>query len=438
MTSPLPKCGAYLPPANACTAIIAFLAIACLPMLSLAQDDSKPEPKISVSSTADSLAWYIEELEKVDLEKIDNGVAYFGSRCCETLQAMGEEEKAFEFWEKAFQILSKRKSSMQFPLETALKLGRIDLAERCVADAGSLSNSWRDKIALAKYANGDEEALKDFPHGEKMLTFYNALELANTLVDMGRLDELEEFLSDLEISPENPPESVSGIIYKTIAKKARKTGDMDKAKKYIDKANDIGGNLYYTGFNIRNTHAAIHGKLMDDIERRAALGEAYRGHMARELLWSLVNELIQIQEFDAAIKVTERIEDEKDVQMILARIAYARAESGDYRGAIGMLRELKEANRKNYARLEIAKAMIRNGNEEGALSLIELAKPSLRPEKSWEDQYRLLAELGGMLHSEQIILDARETSEDEYERALRTLQALQGFKAMQPQGKESN
>ena len=356
------------------------LALSCILFTSLAVVAQSPQA--GAPSDRVSITWFLTQIEQTNLEKMGRGAEYFTKQGCETLLSMDKPKEALELWDRCFQLLKKTKGKAEshYLLRLALKMNRVDLAERIVAEADGQKNSMLDTLAIHRFCQGKKEALKDYPHGKPMMTFYDAMDLGNALIDRNELGKLDLFLSDLEITKENAPEDVAGILYKRIASDARANGDMKTAKTYIDKAFQIAGRQFYTGFTIKVVHRSMHDKLTEEAEELADLAAAYRGHMARELSQWLINELIFLNEFGLAEKVAaSNLEDSNDRQHVLGSIAERQAEVGDYRKALGLMRRIKEQDSKDAIRLSLAKALIKTGNREAAIELADLVVANLKP-----------------------------------------------------------
>lgn len=402
-----------------------FLCVLHTGLASLAQPPQGETPTDQVS-----IPWFLKKIEQSKLEELGRGAEYFTKQGCETLLSMDKSKEALELWERCFQMLKKSKGKVEshYLLRLALKMDRIDLAERIVVEAAGQKNSMLDTLAIHRYCKGDKEALKDYPHGKPMMTFYDAMDLGNALIDQNELEKLELFLSDLEITTENEPEDVAGILYKRIASDARVEGDMKTAKTYIDKAFQIAGRQFYTGFTIKVVHRSMHGKLAEEAEQLADLAAAYRGHMARELSQWLINELIYLNEFALAENVAStNLEAPDDRMRVLGSIAKRQAEVGDYRKALGLMRRIKEQDSKDAIRLSVAKALIKAGNREAAIELADLVATNLKPTKEHNTLYSSLAEFEGMCGSKSRIESVLTATDDPYRSALRLLDACDGF-----------
>lgn len=380
-----------------------------------------------------TVEWFVDSIQECDLAEFERGTAYFTRQACQKLVELDRKPEALKLWERAFAALKASNGDAESYdlLHSALEMDRMDLAERILAEADSQKNSMLDQMALAKYKAGDVDALAGYPHGAKMMTFYDAVDLGHTYIAVDQLDKLEELLTDLEITEENEPEDVAGILYKHIARTARDKGDLDRAREYIDKAFNVAGRQFYTGYTIDVVRRSIHGNLVKDVDDLAELAERYRGHMARELLQWLISELVSLDEFALAEKVAERLDDPEDKSRVMMSIAKGQAQRGDYRLAMGLMRRLESGQSQDLVRLEIAKALFRLGKLEAAMELADFARNRMQPTKEYNSLYASLAEFEGMIGDPVRINRVLEATDAPYRRALRLLSALGGYMATQ-------
>ena len=417
-----------------CTAALPLaMLVAFWHTISLAQDeaDLKTSPVDSVS-----VDWFQSQVSVLDFSSFANA-PYFSRQYCSKLELLGRREDAIEHWEVSFKITEMQGKHSYELLDAAIALNRFDLAEKCLPEAGRQRNSMLDKIDIARYKAGKIDALPEFPRGVELMTFYDAMELSDAYLAREQYDKLDDFLSDLKITEENEPEDVAGLIYSRIAKEAREAGNLEKAKTYINKAQLIGGRLFYTGYGINIRHKAIHGVLMDELDRWVSRGEAYRGHMARELLQGLIRELLVIQQYEAAAKIAEEnLEDPEDTIAALGRIASQRARDGEVGKALGMIRKFQEGRAKDIARLKLAQAMSLSGNQKGATEILEIVRPKLKESDEFKYHYYAAAKLAGSLGRTDLITELVDSAKSDYDKGLRLLQAMDGFIAARTKAKE--
>lgn len=393
------------------------------------------------SSEANHQQWFVDQILRVELTAFERGEGYFVEKACAALVEAGYQEEAIELWNRCFEVLKKKGQAESYLLlDAALAMDRLDLAERILAEADAQHASMLDRMALYKFRHGQESALDGYPFSGKKLTFYDAMDLGNTYIDMGLLEELEDFLSDLDITEENDPEDAAGILYERIAADARQAGDMKTARKYIDKAYQIAGRQFYTGFSIDVTRRSIHGTLVMDVETMRDRALAYRGHMARELLQGLIAELVEIKEFRLAESTARsHLEDEADIVQAIARIAEKQAASGDYQGALGLMRELKDRQQLSALRISVAKALLQDGKREAARDLADLAAKDFERTQAFDRLYAHLAAFEGAYcaaapvdadHTENLkrLKSAISEPDREQVRGMRLLSAFDGFR----------
>ncbi|MEM7558586.1 MAG: hypothetical protein AAF394_05650 [Planctomycetota bacterium] len=415
------------------TTLSLLLLLAFWQTSSLAQDE--PAPKASPPEQL-SVDWFQSRVSKFDLSSFTN-LPYFSREYCSKLDSLGRRKDAIEHWNLSFEITAKQGKHSYELLDAAIALNRFDLAEKCLPESGRQRNSMLDKIDIARYKSGEIDELPEFPRGVELMTFYDAMELSDAYLAREQYDKLDEFLSDLKITEENKPEDVAGLIYSRIAKEAREAGDLDKAKTYINKAQQIGGRLFYTGYGINIRHKAIHGVLMDELDRWVSRGEAYRGHMARELLQGLIRELLVIREYEAAAKIAEEnLKDPEDTIAALGRIASQRARDGEVGKALGMIRKFQEGRAKDIARLKLAQAMSLSGNQKGATEIMEIVRPKLKESDEYKYHYYAAANLAGSLGRTDLITELVNSAKSEFDKGLRLLQAMDGFIAANAEAEE--
>ena len=87
-------------------------------------------------------------------------------------------------------------------------------------------------------------------------------------VELGDYQRAEAFVNGIESTVGNSPEEVAGLICKAIAIKCREKGDLENAKRYIDKALAIawGRGTGYVGYAIKIAHRSIHGRSTEGLD----------------------------------------------------------------------------------------------------------------------------------------------------------------------------
>ena len=128
----------------------------------------------------------------------------------------------------------------------------LKLAESIVENAVQNRDSMLDRLDLMKYRLGDKEALANYPRQKQ--TFYNAMDLAQTFIELGEYEKAEKYVTGIKISKENDPLSVTGLILNEIAERHLAEGNEELAREYIDKAFTIAGHLFYTGYCLSLIH----------------------------------------------------------------------------------------------------------------------------------------------------------------------------------------
>lgn len=405
-------------------AIFIALVLALCPQFAKSQEPEKI-----------SLNWLVQAMTDVDLSEMGRGAPYYTQATCSRLLQVERKTEAVELWERCFELVmqeSNGKVDSHDLMDAALEMNRLDLARRVLDASDTQTDAMRDQIALYLFKQGNEQALAKYPHGVPMMTFYDAMDLGQTYIEMERFEALEELLSDLKITEENAPEDVAGILYEKIAQDARQAGDQERAEKYIDKAFTIAGRQFYTGYGVKVAHRAIHGRLVETVDDLTGEALAYRGHMARELMQGLIAELLTIGEYDLAAKIAaEHLEDPEDQARALARLAQQRADAGDYRGALGMVRRLTDPQQQNAVRLRVAIALLKIGKREAALELANFVRERLEPQEKHENLRASLAEFSGMLRDRELLDSTLAATENSFRRGQWLHSAFDGFRAME-------
>ncbi len=342
--------------------------------------------------------WLMVQAREIDFDQISPHRAIYALLAiAESCAAMEQDALADQYFQRALSIDEKdKKGSHHFTLFAyAIDTEQMTLAEKIAKD--SKSDALLDRWDLERFRRGDRDAIKDYPRGE--MTFYNAIELANVFIELGDYDRAEEFVTDIEITEENDPKDVAGITLENIAKRYRENGDMENAKRYIDKAVAVAGNQFYTGYAINITHRSIHGVLTEDLDKFARRGVAYRGHMGRELVQLLVSELVRTGRFEEAKKTAVLLEKPEDVRSSLRNVAIEQARRGDMTAALKTVEQLEDAQARNAARLGIAEVLSEAGNSDTARKLADFVLSNMKTEidEELERTYQRLAHLYGAL-----------------------------------------
>jgi thioredoxin-like negative regulator of GroEL len=176
---------------------------------------------------------------------------------------------------------------------------------------------------------------------------------------------------------------------------------MENARRYIDKAKRIAGNQFYTGYAINIAHRSMHRQLTEDLDTFARRGAAYRGHMGRELVLLLANELVRTGHLKEAKQTLKYLEEPEDVQGCMRTIAMSQARHGQIEAALETIDQLPDAQAKNVARLGVAESLCETGKSDTARKLADFVLSSLQKQQNidqlQERNYQSLAQLYGRL-----------------------------------------
>lgn len=308
----------------------------------------------------------------------------------------------------------------------AIKIGQLELAAEIAKSSEHSSNNMLDRLAVARYKRGDEKALDDYPREE--LDFYNALSLASAYAELGEYDKLDEFVSGIESLPSNDPRGVGAITYENLAKKFHDQGDGERAKKFIDKAMEIGGNLYYTGYAIQVTRRSIYGELTTDVEQFAKKGAAYREHMGRELVTNFLLELARTGHFTEATNLVRFIDEQDDRSYARRLIAIEQASQGKFEGAIESVNSIIDKDMIARTRLEIATQLWRVNQTDEAMTMVAQVSETIANDEDLQNerQYGYLAHVYGVMNSADDIARIIGVADAPVEKAGRLVRAMKG------------
>lgn len=363
------------------------------------------------------LTWLVETTRKTSFEDLSGHRAiHYLLDIAKHCHALGEKELADELFQRAIQVVEADEKGRFWGLlvKHAIHLGKLDLAEKYAMAAGTLKDTYLDQLDIAKYKTGEKDAIKDYPRAKQ--DFHNALDLATALIDQGEYDKAEEYVTDIKISEENDPLAVTGITFERIAQRCLEQGDTEGAKKYIDKAVAVGGNLFYTGYSLKVTQKAIHGTLKQGLDKFARLAVAHRGHMARELLMSLIRELIGAKHYTEAKRVAKMLKKDSDIHEMMSAIATSQAKALLFRDAYDTIDEIKEVEAKNLARLGLATSLLQAGKPEIArkhadsVLMTTLAKPDEEVSKQTLRLISVYALLGDASNVEKLVNRSSDSS----------------------------
>ncbi len=378
--------------------------------------------------------WLLLQAQEIDIDQLSSHRAIYALlRIAQGCHAMEQHQLADEYIHRAQAVDEKdeKVSHHSALFNYAMDTDRIVLAGKIAEESrsDSLLNSW----AREKFRRGDHEAIKGYPRGE--MTFYAAWGLASVFVELGDYERAEEFVSGIDSTVGNSPEEVAGLTFKVIAIKYREKGDVENAKRYIDKALAIadGRGTGYVGYAVEIAHRSIHGRLTKDLEEFAQRGAYFPAHMGRELVQNLAVELVRTEHDDEAKRSAALLEKPEDVADSMRSIAYAQARRGDTAAALKTVEEIEDAHTRDAARIGIANTLCKNGQSETAKELADVVLRKWTEEKGSDSTLgNSLAALYARLHCqpelEQVIAQAK-TPESKTDRILR---AIWGFAGSMP------
>ena len=378
--------------------------------------------------------WLMLQADEIDIDQLSSQRAIYALlTIARGYHAMEQHQLADEYFQRAVAVDAKdekvRHDSTLF--RYARETGQIDLAGKIAmeSESDSLINSW----SRERFRRGDHEAIEGYPRGE--MTFYAAWGLAKMFVELGDYERAEEFVTGLESTVGNSPEEVAGLIFKLIAIEYREKGDLENAKRYIDKALAIayGRGTGYVGYAVEIAHRSIHGRLTTDLDEFAQMGAYMPGHMGRELVQNLAGELVRTGYDEEAKRSVALLEKPEDVADSMRSIAIKQAERGDMAAALKTVEEIEDAQTRDAARIGIATSCAQVGQSEAAQ---ELADSVLRgwKEKNGNDTTLgkglavLYARLRCQAKLEQVIAQAK-TPESKADRILRAIGGFAGSMA---------
>lgn len=177
------------------------------------------------------------------------------------------------------------------------------------------------------------------------------------------------------------------MIFKVIAIEYREKGELQNAKRYIDKAFAIadGRGTGYVGYAVEIAHRSIHGRLTKDLEEFAQRGAYFPAHMGRELVQNLAVELVRTGHDDEAKRSVALLRKPEDVADSMRSIAYAQARRGDTAAALKTVEEIEDAHTRDAARIDIANTLCKNGQSETAKELADVVLRRWMEEKGSGD-----------------------------------------------------
>lgn len=302
--------------------------------------------------------WLVTQSRSFDFASLPDSQAITAHlQIAESCHRLKKEELSHEFRQQAIQRASadelRRFDRLLF--RHALNIGDIELARNFIEQAQQNHDTLRDQLDVELYRQGDRDVLKTYPRGK--MTFYNAMEMAAAMVEVGDFIEAEKFVTGIVISAENDPRDVTCLVLRDIALRYHEKGDIEKAKEYADKALAVGSNQYFTGYTIRITHRAVHGELLSNLDEFAQLGRQYPGHQGTELVQLLIEGLHSNGLFAAAKRTTKYLAKKDDVYRSLTYIARAQAGRGKMEAALSTVSQIADPTAHLLAKVRVAQVL---------------------------------------------------------------------------------
>ncbi len=270
-------------------------------------------------------------------------------------------------YKRALQVASQKTNLLfhRYLFLYAKEINDLNLAAeiaKAASKAKTTGDSLQNQLAILQYKAGDKNAIADYPSGKQ--TFFSAMSLARMHIELGEFHLAEQLATDIEITEENDPLDVTGLILKQIAQALQRQGKKPQAIEFIDRAYDVAGKQFYTGFGIEATYLAMHGSLVENAERLAKRAVAYRGFHARELTQALIRELVEYGALDKAFEMTRFLTEREEVDQSIGGIALAHAKRGDDVKAQQVLEIIKTSSAKYQAQIALASFYLIDGRAE--------------------------------------------------------------------------
>ena len=303
----------------------------------------------------------VKLIHQVDLSELSAGDTVLF--CLDASHAFSEAEQkelAGHYFQQAIEAANASDASKyQYRLfEHAIKIHDLKSAAD-IAASSDPKNRFLNRLAVEKYRRGDDSALEGFPRGT--MNFHLALDLSDAYWKREEFEKLELFVRGIDSLPSNEPTDVGAIIWRRIADDFRRRGDMAKAKEFIDKAKEIGGNNYYTGYGVRVAWLSIHGGLKEQAKKYAARAVAYRGHHTRELLSRLIGELVAAGHFDVAKEMLQYYPTDEERVSAERYFAYGLAKKRQFGEATKIAKAIKDVRMATSARILVAGQLLEAG-----------------------------------------------------------------------------
>ena len=348
-----------------------FLCVNCLPNCGA---NGPPFLRVEQEDSARKF-WkvFAKTVNEFDFENADRHPAIYAileiTKLC---NQHGKPELAMMLWSRAEKMVleNEKRQYRQSLFSAALTFDNLNLAER-VARQADRKDRLRllDSIDLERLGRGEKDALENYPRVP--LDFWKATEQGRAYVRAGDYKAADKFIQNLDIPhEENDPRTVGAFVYEEIAAQYQAQGDLKNARIWIDKAMAIGGKLFYTDYGIKTKKLAIYEEFDKELKGHAQLGVHYRGHMSRELLQGLINELIDANRLDDAKRTIKLLEREQDRDDKLIQVAGEEAiQQADIPEAT--LKNIQDESKKVAARIEIAAQLWLSGKKERGQDLLE-------------------------------------------------------------------
>lgn len=246
---------------------------------------SAQSPTQKMYSSSDLHEYLLGQLDRLEFKKLDSAaqIAIYLS-VSKALHQGGLEELSKAIEADALDVAKRDKGGIhdRAVFDHALETRQFEMAEE-IANRPT-SKFMKKHLTAARIRAGDVGAFKKGSYA--VTDFHTADTITRALVDSGEHAKAIDFATGLVFKADdgNDPKSILGFVYTQIALKEFKAGETDLAKQHIDKAKQIAGGMFYTGYCIEVDHKTIHENLGKDIDGFARRGAAYRGHMGDELV----------------------------------------------------------------------------------------------------------------------------------------------------------
>jgi len=277
-----------------------------------------------------------------------------------SLDQINKPELAHTTWQRAANIV-KRKENASHAIsvfQVSLSFENLDVAERFKEGAEGNQDRFQDLLDLEIFKrtlknSGDRTRIAKVPR--QKLDFWVATEIGRAYAAAGDFAGAEKFIAELNVPhEENDPRTIGKWVYEDLPKKLRSDGDIDRAKVYVDKAMETGGDLYYSGFSTKVLRSSIYGDLKTEFETLVQYAANHRGHQRRELVQSLIAELIRENLLDETVQCANYLEDRKDINRVLMRVAIAYEKKGKHALAVATADKIDSVSVKAATKIGMA------------------------------------------------------------------------------------